>query len=911
MSEDTQQWYALPVERVLQVQGSDKDRGLSSEEAQRRLRSFGRNELEKAEKQHPLFLFIAQFKDFMVLVLLAATLLSILLGEYADALTILVIIVINAVLGFLQEYRAERSLEALRALSAPTAIVLRDGDKQTIPAAEVVVGDIVYLQEGDRVPCDLRLFTCRALQVDESALTGESTPVSKQPEALADTRLPIAEQRNMAFMGTVVIRGHGAGVAVACGMQSQMGQIAGLIRQKSPEQTPLQRRLATLGRYLVYGCLGITALVVLLGLWRGEPLYQMILAGVSLAVASIPEGLPAMVTIALSLGVQRMIRRNAVVRKLPSVETLGSATVICADKTGTLTQNRMTVTQVVTLQQFWHLQRPSEAVQSQEALVWMHNGRKVSIQRQPLVRRLAEIAVLCNNAEPDRLHPQVYRGDPTEVALLEMVAATGVESTATRAAWSVLRELPFDSNRKRMSVIAQLEGEVVVFCKGAPDLLLQRCSAWFDGEHARPLQTADRQKLLRANETMAASALRVLALCYRPNAQGLLNATEEQIERDLVFVGLVGMIDPPRPGVREAVARCRHAGVRTIMITGDHRATAVAVAREIGLLPDDGEVISGEELDCIDQKELEARIERIYVFARVAPEHKLRIVQALRSRGEIVAMTGDGVNDAPAIKQADIGIAMGRSGTEVAKEAAALVLQDDNFATIVAAIEEGRGIYDNIRKFIRYMLASNVGELLVMFVAMLLGMPLPLIPIQILWVNLVTDGLPGIALSLDPTDAAVMERPPHSPTEGPFARGLGRRIAGRGLYIGFASLFVFYLALRVSGEGMAYAQSMAFAMLVTTQLFYVFECRSEQRSIWEAGWLKNRALVIAVAISFVLLWVTLYVPLLQPIFHTVPLNFQDWLLIIALAALPILSSGLRLLAHTVGTAIHGAAGHSD
>ncbi|SHE61329.1 Ca2+-transporting ATPase [Seinonella peptonophila] len=876
-------WIDWDQQRLTSHFGVDPHRGLSMSDAEKRLHHVGRNQLVEGEKISLWALFLDQFKDFMVLVLMGATLISGLLGEYHDAIAIIAIVILNAVLGFVQEIKAEKSLAALKKLSAPGAKVLRNGEWNRIDAADLVPGDIVALESGDRVPADLRLLRADNLYLEESTLTGESVPVNKSAETLAKADLPIGDRKNMVYMSTMVVRGTGTGVVVQTGMETEMGRIAHLIQHTESSETPLSRRLEQLGKILIVIALILTAVVVITGIIHGHDAYKMFLAGVSLAVAAIPEGLPAIVTIALAMGVQRMIKRRAIVRKLPSVETLGCATVICSDKTGTLTQNKMTVTHTYLDARVFELE--SSQLNSE---TW---------------KRMIEIGILCNNALLQRKPAKKLLkrkqdnwkvdGDPTEAALLIIGAKQGIWQDELLHDWTRVKEFPFDSQRKMMSVVYQhRDGRQVIFAKGAPDVLLDRCSHQMQRGKTSPFTLAHKRSVSTMNERLASMALRNLAFAYRE----LGNASERQlsegqIERNLTFVGLVGMIDPPREEVRGAIQRCRQAGIRTVMITGDHQATAQAIAHQLGIIRPQGLTVSGSDLYNMSDKEFQHKVEEIDVYARVSPEHKIKIVQALQAKGHVVAMTGDGVNDAPAIKAADIGIAMGKSGTDVSKEASSLVLADDNFSTIVAAIEEGRSIYDNIRKFIAYLLASNVGEILVMFLAMLAGLPLPLVPIQILWVNLVTDGLPAMALGVDPAEGDMMQRSPRNSRESVFARGIGWKIITRGLLIGFWSLAAFLVTYYEAPQNLSLAQTVAFATLVLSQLIYVFDCRSTG-SIFQRNPLSNIPLVLSVILSVVMLLVVIYYPPLQPIFHTVSLGLREWILICVTSTLPVILAGL-------------------
>lgn len=891
----------LELQQTLDVTGQ----GLLSEEARKRYERFGPNELSEGEKISPITLLLNQFKDFMILVLVGATLISGLLGEYLDAITIIAIIVLNAILGFIQEFRAERSLRALKQLSAPTAKVLRDGEVRQIQASMLVPGDVVLLESGDRIPADIRFIETNSCYVEESALTGESVPVSKHCERIDEADVPLGDMKNLGFMGTMMTRGTGKGIVVRTGMDTEMGKIAGLIQSTESAETPLQRRLEQLGKILIVVALGLTVMVVVAGILHGQPAYGMFLAGVSLAVAAIPEGLPAIVTIALALGVQRMIKRKAIVRKLPSVETLGCASVICSDKTGTLTQNKMTVTRL------WlggrNLEVTGEGYEPFGQI--LDDGKPVELKNDQALRRLLQVGALCNNASIYETFPEEQRkkkakeelkstwelkGDPTEGALVALAAKMGMTAQSLGAMYVREREFPFDSERKRMSVLVKHQGGRLICTKGAPDVMLEQCAYMLWDGKVVPFTATLKQKVLAANEAMAKSALRVLGMAYRDLKPTDPCNTDEDVEKQLVFVGLTGMIDPPRREVRDAIATCRRAGIKTVMITGDHQTTAEAIAGQLGIMPRGGQALSGQQLSAMTDDQLDQHVERVYVYARVSPEHKLRIVKSLQRGGHVVAMTGDGVNDAPAIKAADIGIAMGITGTDVSKEASSLVLSDDNFSTIVAAIEEGRGIYENIRKFIRYLLASNVGEILTMFLAMMMGFPLPLVPIQILWVNLVTDGLPAMALGVDQAEKDLMEQKPRGAKENIFARRLGWKIISRGVLIGICTLAAFWLTLRVDPQSAAQltlAQTVAFATLVMAQLIHVFDCRSS-RSIFHRNLFQNRYLVLSVISSVLLLLAVIYIEPLQPIFKTVSLGMREWAITFVMAGIPTFVMGI-------------------
>lgn len=886
-------WYQLSCEKVLEVFQTDKEQGLDSSVAEKRLSLYGLNTLEEKAGINPWKTFISQFTDFMVLVLLGATMISGILKEYADAITILLIVFVNAVLGFFQEYRAEKSLEALKGMTAPEASVLRNGLRKKIKASELVPGDIIFLESGDKVPADARIIEATSLEVEEAALTGESHPVKKKIDPLEKCDLGLGDRNNMVHMGTAITRGRAAAVIVATGMKTEMGQIAGLIQSVKTEETPLQKRLDGLGKWLVALCLIICAVVAITGIIRGEPVYKMFLAGVSLAVAAIPEGLPAIVTVALAIGVQKMIKRKAIIRKLPAVETLGCATVICSDKTGTLTQNQMTAREIVTAGNWFTV--TGEGYDPKGDI--LEQGAKVDYQKHEELIQLLKIGVLCNNSrlQKDDIHIEGLmrkdkdkgswgiNGDPTEGALIVLGAKAGIWRETVERREKRIHEIPFDSERKKMSTIYEnSNGNKIAYVKGAPEVILQSCSHILIKGKIEPLTGNLKKHFLNENIRLASKALRVLGMAYKDLSM-MVDYNDDKIEANLVFVGLAGMIDPPRASAIKAIAACKQAGIKPVMITGDYKVTAEAIARELKISSSAESVIDGNQLDRLSDKELEKRVEGINVYARVSPKHKLRIVRALKNNGHIVAMTGDGVNDAPAVKEADIGVAMGITGTDVTKEASAMVLADDNFATIVAAIEEGRGIYDNIRKFIRYLLSCNVGEVMVMFLAALMGMPLPLIPIQILWVNLVTDGLPAMALGVDNNDKDLMLRKPRHPKESVFSNGLGKKILVRGLQIGAATLFVFWLALHLGDGDIVLARTMAFSTLVFSQLFHVFHCKSERYSPFEVGILSNPALVVAVACSTLMQLTVIYLPALQPIFQTTSLNWVHWSVILLVA----------------------------
>ncbi|HET7579624.1 MAG TPA: cation-translocating P-type ATPase [Bacillales bacterium] len=876
-------WYELTSKTIENLAETDLNTGLTEKEASARFAEYGANELDEQERPSAFLVFLEQFKDFMVVVLLAATLISGLLGEYVDAVTIIVIVLVNGLLGFIQERKAEKSLDALKELSAPQITVLREGVWRRVPAREIVFGDIVKFESGDRIGADVRLVRSNGLSVEESALTGESVAVDKRAEPIAGEDLAIGDQENMVFMGTMAARGSAVGVVVGTGMDTEMGKIADLLQTEDALMTPLQIRLEQLGKILIAASLGLTALVVVLGVLQGQDIYKMFLAGVSLAVAAIPEGLPAIVTVALALGVQRMIRKRALVRRLPSVETLGCATVICSDKTGTLTQNKMTVTRLWSGGKTWEVTGSGYEPKGE----FFENRRKIDVNDRKSLKQLLTFGMLCNNAEITmRKKEYVVEGDPTEGALATAALKAGLTREALAREFRVIREFPFDSERKMMTVIIETKtGERFAVTKGAPDVVLTKTRELLWRDRQERLSQNYRERIRKEIQGMGEDALRTIAVAFRPIDRHETVMSEHEAERNLTLIGLEGMIDPPRGEVKEAIRECQEAGIRTVMITGDHAVTATAIAKELDMLPAGGKVMDGRTLGRLTVSELEETIDNVYVFARVSPEHKLKIVKALQKKGHVVGMTGDGVNDAPAIKAANIGISMGKTGTDVAKESSSLILSDDNFSTIRAAIKEGRNIYENIRKFIRYLLASNVGEILAMLFAMILALPLPLVPIQILWVNLVTDGLPAMALGMDAPERDLMKRPPRSQNEGVFARGLGWKIISRGFLVGTSTLAVFLIVLHSQPDQLRLAQTAAFSTLVMAQLIHVFDCRCEH-SIFERNFMGNLYLVGAVLSSVILLLVVIYFQPLQGIFRTTPLSASGWALVLMFASIP-------------------------
>ncbi|WP_413933226.1 cation-translocating P-type ATPase [Nitrospira sp. BLG_1] len=886
-------WYARSAEALAEELQADLNCGVPIDAAARRLAQDGPNELPEAPPPSLLKLFLSQFASLIVWVLIGAAIVSGLLEDWIDAAAILAIVFFNGVLGFVQEFRAERSLAALRKMSVSLARVIREGALRSIPARELVRGDVVVLEAGDRIPADARLVYTTNFQAQEASLTGESTPVQKQAERLEATDVPLADQRNMVFMGTVAVSGKARGLVVATGLGTELGRIAALI-QKAAEaertETPLQRRLEQFGSTLLWLALTVVAIVFVLGSLRGEPLVEMFLVSVSLAVAAVPEGLPAVVTITLALGVTRMAKRHALIRKLPAVETLGSATVICTDKTGTLTKNEMTVTKLVVGSETFEV--TGEGYEPVGHIRETLNVKRETTFEDPSrlpsgLRQLLEAAVLCNGATLQQENG-TWRiiGDPTEGALLVAAAKAGLTKAELEGQGSLEREIPFDAERKMMTIVRRTEQGRQAYSKGAPDVLLTRCAARITREgRTEALDETHRQQISDANASLAQHALRVLGVAYRPLGSQVL--ADEDVERDLIFLGLLAMKDPLRSEATEAVRLCRQAGIRTAMITGDHKETAVAIARELGLQRNDDMALSGAELDGLTDEQLMQQVERVTVYARVSAEHKLRVVQAWKRNGAIVAMTGDGVNDAPAIKASDIGVAMGLAGTDVTKEASDMVVTDDNFASIAAAVEEGRGIFDNIRKTVHFLLSCNMSEVLVMLFATLFGLPLPLLPIHILWMNLVTDGFPALALAVDPKAPDLMQQPPRKTEARLLESGRLWAIAGEGLLLAVIALSAFSLSLFIWQQPIDQARTVTFTVMVAAQLVHAFNCRSDRWSLFHVGVTSNRALLWAVGVSVALQVGILTIPFMEPIFKVSPLPIEDWELMAAMALLPL------------------------
>lgn len=839
--------------------------GLTTKQANEKLINNGKNILNQKKRISPFKIFASQYKDIMTIILLVCTFVSVTMGEYIEAIAIGIIVLMNGFLGFIQEYRTEKTLEALKKMASPMARVYRDGVLVQIPSSAIVTDDVIYLEAGDKIPADGILISSTSLACDEAMLTGESVPVKKTHIAFFDPATRSSEC--MVYMGCVVTKGHGLFRVTETGMKTKMGSIASMLQDIEEEPTPLQIRLAKLSKAIAVGCLAICAVVTVTGIMRGEPLMQMLIVGVSLAVAAVPEGLPAIVTISLALSVSRMVKRKALVRRLHAVETLGCATVICSDKTGTLTQNKMTATKIMTMSGLCNAEKFAGNTICNDLLL--------------------KAITLCNNATLSSRNNEGF-GDHTEICLLNLANKFNFKKTELDRIYKRLDEQPFDSNRKRMSVIVEDDNhQKYMFVKGGFDILLDRCISYQNNDKVVAMGVADKRKIEEYNNRMADSALRVICIAYKK----ITPLVDEKTEEGLTFLGLIGMIDPPRKEVKGAVLNCYKAGIKTVMITGDHKKTAVAIAKEIGIFHNGDMVLTGNELDLMSFDELCNVVNKVTVFARVNPNHKLLIVRALKRHGHIVAMTGDGVNDAPAIKEADIGVSMGINGTDVTREASEIVLLDDNFATLVNAVDEGRSIYNNIRKFIRYLLSCNIGEVVTMFLGMLMGMPIILLPIQILLVNLVTDGLPAIALGLEPSDKRSMSIPPRKPNESVFSNGLATKIVFRGILIGIATLASFVTLFKMTGSEDV-ARSGALFALVFAQLIHVFECKSEEKGLFSIRYFNNFKLIGASMLSLITLLLVIYSPYFNVIFSTVPLIFNQVLVPICYCLLAPIISGI-------------------
>jgi Ca2+-transporting ATPase len=885
-------WHNPSITEAASLLTTDIEHGLSDKEAKKRLERYGQNKLRKGKRFSGLAIFVSQFKSLVIWVLMGAAAVSAALGETVDGIAIIAIVILNAVIGFFQEYRAEKAAAALARLTAPHCRVLRGGHSVVVTATEIVPGDILLLEGGDLVAADARLIQASVLRINEAPLTGESQAVGKFTSNLPP-ETPLAERKNMVFLGTSVTGGTGRALVVNTGMETELGHIAKLLETAGSGETPLQRQLNRVAGWLLWACFGIVALIFSLGLLRGIAPFELFLSAVSLAVAAIPEGLPAVVTVALSLGVQRMVQRHALVRRLASVETLGRAQVICTDKTGTLTMGEMTARKFITSENLYRVTGEGYVTEG----AFFSGNIESPPWKIPELLALLRASAACNDAELTLIddRPGIV-GDPTEGALLVASAKGGITRAIIETEMPRLAVVPFDSDRKRMTVIRSRESRSWAFVKGAPEVILHRCTLIRTGQGVRELTEIDRSRLLQANTLLAHDALRVLAIAERPlggfSFEDGMVVNDSEIEQELTLLGLVGLQDPPRAEAKAAVGKCIRAGIKTVMITGDHPDTARAIGHELGILGKGDEVLVGAELDRLDDETLKERVAQVSVYARVTAEHKLRIVRAWKSLDAVVAMTGDGVNDAPAIKEASIGIAMGITGTEVTKEAADIIITDDNFASIVAAVEEGRGIYDNITKTLAYLLAGNTGELIVMLSAVLLGWPLPLLPLHLLWINLVTDGLPALALATDPIDPDVLNRPPRHSQETLFNWNFLKLTLLTGLLTAGVTLGVFAYELYIDNS-LEQARDAAFTALVIAELLRAFGARSEQRTIWQIGLFSNLRLFLIVAVSFALQLAIHHVSMLQKLFQIEPVTLNQCVVWIGVGSIPLIILELR------------------
>lgn len=855
-------WYKKSKNEILQELDVDEKNGLSSTEALRRLEKYGKNKLETKKKKTLFKQFLSQLKDVMIYILIIAAIISAFLGEISDALIILLVIIINAVIGVIQESKAEKALDALKELSTPKALVKRDGSLKEILSEDIVPGDIVIIDAGRYIPGDLRLIDTANLKIEESAFTGESVPSEKDSSFLPDKEIPIGDQNNMAFMSTLATYGRGVGVVVGTGMNTEIGKIAKMIEQEENDETPLQKKLSELGKILGFLAVGICILIFIISFFQGRDLLEMFLTSISLAVAAIPEGLPAIVAIVLALGVQRMVKKNAIIRKLPAVETLGSVSIICSDKTGTLTQNKMTVTTVYT----------NDSYIKESEFNLNDNESKL----------LVDCMVLCNDATYSE---KSQTGDPTEIALLESPFKLNILKEKLEKEFKRIDEIPFDSDRKLMTTVNLVDDKKArVFTKGALDSILSICNKISINGKLLDFTKEYKAKVLENSNIMSDKALRVLAFAYKDISKE--NIVLDSLEKDLVFIGMVGMIDPPRLEVKDSIKLCKSAGITPVMITGDHKNTAFAIANELGIAEDISQAITGHEIDKFKEEEFNEKIINYRVFARVSPEHKVKIVKAFKSHGNIVSMTGDGVNDAPSLKAADIGVAMGITGTDVSKGASDMILTDDNFSTIVSAVEEGRKIYLNIKKSIVFLLSCNLGEILTLFTAILLNWNSPLQPIHILWVNLITDSFPALALGVDKTKEDVMNNPPRNPKESIFIKSDKIQLIINGVLIGGITLFAFKLGERLYADSLIHAQTMAFVVLSVSQLFLSLSLRSNTKSAFSLGLFSNKYLVYSILLGIFLQVIIISISFIANIFKVTPLLLYDWIVVILVSLIP-------------------------
>lgn len=889
------EWYKITIEEIKDKLNTNEKNGLSHLETKNRLEKYGPNELKEDGKRSLLSKILAQFKDFLVIILIFASIISFIVGEKVDAIVILAIVIVNALLGLYQEGRAEKALDALKKMTSPNAKVIRNSTGTMVPANSLVPGDIVLLDAGDIIPADLRLIESSNLKIDESSLTGESLPVEKDAQITWDKEISLGDRKNMAYMSTIVNYGRGKGIVVETGHSTEIGKIATMIQSYEEETTPLQRKLDQLGKYLGISCIIVCALVFGIGILQGRDILEMFMIAISLAVAAIPEGLPAIVTIVLALGMNNMVKRNAIIKKLLAVETLGCTTSICTDKTGTLTQNEMTVVKAYTDNKVFDITGTGYEPKGEFKI----GNRPIKVKESINLNRLLYMSILCNDAILDKTS-EGYRivGDPTEGALITLAGKGDISRKNANENFPRTYEIPFDSDRKMMTTFHKnfLPGKFVSFTKGAPDIVLGNCKyILIDGE-VQYLDEKMRQNILNQNSNFSKSALRVLAFAYKEYDEIPNEIQQNVIEDNMVFVGLVGMIDPPREEAKEAIKLCKKAGINTYMITGDYKETAFAIAKELGIAENEDEAIMGSELNNLSDEELKELVKKKKVYARVSPEHKVKIINGLKANGEIVAMTGDGVNDALALKRADIGVAMGITGTDVAKNTAEVILTDDNFASIVAAVEEGRIIYDNIKKFVFFLLSCNIGEILIILLSILFNMPVPLLAIQLLWLNLITDSFPALALGVEKGDSKIMEVPPRDPDEPILDKDMIRGIVLQSIAITVAILFSYRWGLEKYGmNNLNMARTIAFATLISAELLRTFSSRSRRESIFKIGVFSNKTLNYAVLFSFVLLFAVIYISPLQKIFHTFPLSLNDWKIIVLYGFLPLVVGEINKL----------------
>ena len=881
-------WYKKGIEEALIALDVDPGEGLNDREAELRLNKYGSNELKEEKGTTFLSKLVAQFSDFLVLILIGAAIVSMAMGESRDAIVILVVVVINALLGIYQEGKAEKALDALKKMASPDAKVVRAGKTVIIPAHTLTPGDIVLLDAGDIVPADLRLIESSNLKIEEASLTGESVPVEKKAGEVHKGEAPLGDRHNMAYMSTIVTSGRGKGVVVGTGHDSEIGKIATMIQSLDDEATLLQRRLNQLGKMLGTATIGICAIVFGIGVLQGREIFEVLMIAISLAVAAIPEGLPAIVTIVLAIGMNRMVKRHAIVKKLLAVETLGCTTVICSDKTGTLTQNEMTVTKVYVNNRRIDITGTGYEPKGEFKI----DGNGVSADLFDNLNTLLSIGVLANNARLEK-SDGMYKiiGDPTEGALITLAGKADITGENINKLFPRIEEIPFDSGRKMMTTFHKnfAPQRIVSFTKGAPDIIISNCDFIKDGDEILPFTHDMKKEVLGVNSGFAKDALRVLAFAYREYEELPDDINPDNIETNMIFVGLAGMIDPPRPEVKEAIKLCKQAGINTVMITGDFRDTALAIAKSLGMAETEDQTMTGLEINNISDEELKEAVKRINVFARVSPEHKVRIVSALKANGNIAAMTGDGINDALALKRSDIGVSMGITGTDVAKKTADLILTDDNFASIVSAVEEGRVIFDNVRKFVYFLLSCNIGEIFLVFVSILLNLPVPLIPIQLLWLNLVTDSFPALALGVEKGDPNVMNQKPRNPDEPILNRKMIIGIVLQSIAVATASFSAYWWGInRYGTDNIFEARTVAFATLILSELLIVFSTRSSRYTALEVGIFSNKKLIQGVSFSFLLMLAVIYIPFLNPIFGTFPLGLSEWKIILPLAFIPLL-----------------------